>query len=147
MMPMFRRTHERLIAEERRHWAEEFAGIASRYGKALEQVNALQKQLGAWITGKTENGVTPEQFAAMFWANDNRWQAAFFNALQKVATDSFEALPPAKPNEYRGYLGVPAGESQWCYMADDLDESGFETLEAMFEHAKSRRERCESAAA
>jgi hypothetical protein len=108
--------------------------LAADFGGALRRSEALQRQLSAWITNEPGN-ITPEQGAAMFWAQDNRWQAAFFNAMQDVATASFEASPPSF-----GYLGVPAGEGQWCWLADHLNDSGFETIEAMYEHAKTVRD-------
>lgn len=140
-MIVLRSTLDAAVDAERERGDQRMLDLTRQYGEALRNVTALQRQLEAWITGKTDDGFTPEQFAAMFWANDNRWQASFFNALQKVATDAWESLPPAKPGEYRGYLGIPAGEPQWCRMADCLDDSGFETLEAMYEHAKHVRDR------
>lgn len=145
-MIVFRKTMAAAVDAERERGDMRLLELTRQYGGALNRVTALQSQLEAWVTGKTEGAISPEQFAQMFWANDNRWQAGFFNALQGVATACWEARRPSKPNEYVGYLGVPAGEGQWCYMADDLDDSGFETLEAMYDHAKYVREKraCDS---
>lgn len=136
-MIVLRKTMEAAIAAERERSDRRLLDLTRQYGAALQRVTAIQQQLEAWVTGRTDGAITPVQFAQMFWANDNHWQAAFFNALQDVATASFEARDP---NVIGGYLGVPAGEGQWCWMADDLDQSGFETLEAMYEHAKHVRE-------
>jgi hypothetical protein len=135
-MIVLRSTMDAAVALER----DRTRAFYAQYGDALHRVLALQEQLTAWVTGKTDGAITPEQFAQMFWANDDRWQAAFFNALQKAATDAFEARPPAKPGEYAGgYLGTPAGEPQWCWISYHLDDSGFETLESMYDHARYRR--------
>jgi hypothetical protein len=108
--------------------------LSLRFGAALHRVTALQQQLEAWLMNKSGD-ITPEQMAAMFWSQDDRWQAAFFNALPSVAQASWDARPPANPNEYRGILGVPAGEGQWAWMADHLDSDGRETIEAMHYHS------------
>lgn len=87
---------------------------------------------------KAEN-ITPEQAAQMFYAQDDRWQAAFFNVMQAQVLAYHEAQPPS----VRGVMtspGVPAGEGQWYHMAKHLNREGFETLDAMFDHAKHHLE-------
>lgn len=123
------------VEAERKRYSE----LASRYGDALQATAAIQRQVADWITDKGE-ALTPEQFAALFWSHDNNWQAAFFNALQATAEASYAAQTD-KPGAFRWPLGVPAGEGQWCWMAEHLDDKGFETLEAMFWHAKTERDR------
>jgi hypothetical protein len=135
-MIVLRKTMDAALEAERKRYAD----LAMRFGQALHQTDALQRQLADWITEKGET-FTPEQMAALFYSHDNRWQAAFFNALQGFVKAVHEALPPKHPNEFRMGPGVPYGETQWCWMADDIDQSGFETLEAMFEHAKHAREK------
>lgn len=140
-MIVLRKTMDAAIEAEQQRAAAERTAFYQQYGEALRQVTALQKQMSAWVMNEADN-ITPEQMAAMFWAQDNRWQAMFFNSLQATAKASFEALPPVRPGEFRFGPGVPYGESQWCWMADSLDDSGFETIEAMYEHAKSARRSC-----
>lgn len=135
-MIVLRSTMDAAVEAERQRYAE----LASRFGAALNATGALQQQLADWITDKGES-LTPEQFAALFYSHDNRWQAAFFNALQGVVQAAHDALPERRANEFRLGPGVPAGETQWCWMADHLDHSGFETLEAMFDHAKYARDK------
>lgn len=135
-MIILRSTMEAAVDVERAKIVE----LARTYGEAVRQTAALQKQLGDWITDKGEQ-LTPEQFAALLYSHDDRWQAMFFNCLSSVIEAYHASLPPAMPNEYRPGPGYPAGEGQWCWMADHIDDSGFATLEAMFEHAKSARER------
>lgn len=89
--------------------------------------------------------ITPEQAAQMFYAQDDSWQAEFFNCMQRQVLAYHDALPDGLP--YGKYPGVPAGEGQWWHMANHLDDEGFETLEAMYDHAKSRRESGTSTAA
>jgi len=133
-MIILRKTMDAAVEAERARYSE----LASRFGEALDNTAALQRQIADWITEKGDT-LTPEQAAALFWHHDNRWQAEFFNSLQKVATDSWEAR--SEKDRMFSYLCVPAGEGQWCWMADHINESGFETLEAMFEHAKHAREK------
>lgn len=83
--------------------------LARTYGEAVRKTTALQSQLADWITDKGEK-LTPEQFASLFWPRDDRWQAAFFNALEGTAQASWDAYTPRHANEYRGILGYPAGE-------------------------------------
>lgn len=127
-----------LLAQQEAH-AERAWQSTQRYGEALASVTALQKQLSAWVLNKSEN-ITPEQAAQMFYAQDDTWQAAFFNCMQAQVEAHHASLPPERPGEFRGGPGVPAGEAQWYHMAWKLDDSGFETIEAMYEHAKHRRE-------
>jgi hypothetical protein len=131
---------EAKIAEERRDFLERLSDMSRKMGDSIAQCCAIQKELSAWIMNKTDN-ITPLQFATMFWEQEGRWQAMFFNTMQDVATASYEAQPPARPGEFRWCLGVPAGESQWYHMTEHLDDKGWETLEAMYEHAKSWREK------
>ena len=131
---------ERALAhQEERH---EFARDAfyANYGAALRQTVALQQQLEAWITEKADS-FTPEQMADLFYSHADGWQAGFFNAMQDRVRARHDALAPRAPNEFRLSPGVPAGETQWCFMADKLTDSGFETIEAMYENAKRAREK------
>lgn len=116
-----------------------YRDLAERFGEALRQTNALQSQLAAWIFRDAEV-FSPEQFAQMFYARDDRFQAAFFNVMQAQVKAIHDAMPEPRPGEIKPCPGVPAGESQWWYMAQHLNESGFETLDAMVYHAKARRE-------
>jgi hypothetical protein len=136
-MIVLRKTMDAALETER----AKVADIARRYGGALERTIALQAMFADWVTGKAE-GFTPEQFADLFYAHDDRWQAAFFNALPDQITKAHDAMPePRYANEIKPHPGVPAGEAQWWHMTRHLDDAGFETLEAMFEHAKSAREK------
>lgn len=118
----------------------ELVDLARRYGDALARTVALQSMFADWVTGKAD-GFTPEQFADLFYAHDDRWQAAFFNALPGQIAKTHAAMPPPRfANEIRPHPGVPAGEAQWWHMAQHLDQDGWETIEAMFEHAKSKRD-------
>jgi hypothetical protein len=81
----------------------------------------------------------------MFYAQDDRWQAAFFNVMQAQVQAHHDALPDDQA--WGKSPGVPAGEGQWWHVAQHLDDSGFETLEAMFWHAKSKRTSSEERAA
>lgn len=135
-MIVLRKTMDAAVEKERQRYAD----LSQRFGKALDAAGALQVQLADWIMDKGEQ-LTPEQAAALFYSHDNKWQAAFFNVMQRVVTAAHESLPPRGYGEVRFGPGVPAGETQWCWVADDLDDSGFETLEAMFWHAKTVRER------
>lgn len=137
-MIVFRKTMERaLVAQQERHVAER-AKVFEQFGSALVRSEALQREMSAWVANKAEN-ITPEQMAQMFYAQDDSWQAAFFNVMQDQVQAHHDAMPPRGHNEFRLSPGVPAGETQWCYMADKLDDSGFETIQAMFEHAQWSR--------
>ena len=131
-MIILRKTMDAAVEFERQRYAD----LASRFGLALQQTNALQYQLAEWITEKGE-ALTPEQFAALFYSHDDRWQAAFFNCLQAVIAAHHDALPADQV--FGKCPGVPAGEAQWWHMAQHLDDSGFESMEAMFEHASDAR--------
>lgn len=139
-----RSTMDAAVEAERERGINAVSSLASAFGKALQQTNALQEQLSAWVMNKAEN-ITPEQMADMFYAQDDRWQAAFFNSLQDRIQAHHDALPPTRPGGWNITPGVPAGEGQWWHMAKHLDRSGFETIEAMFVHAKHAREREQSA--
>lgn len=139
-MFVLRKTMERNLREQTVQHQEERGRFYAQYGEALRQTAALQQQLAAWITEKADS-FTPEQMADLFYSHDDSWQAAFFNAMQARVQAAHDAMPPKLPNEYRPGPGYPAGEGQWCWMAGKLDDSGFETIEAMYEHAKSARER------
>lgn len=128
------------IEAERERGFGRFCDLANKYGHALSQTIALQQQLSAWVLNEPGN-ITPEQMADMFYAQSDHWQAAFFNVMQARVTARHDAQPQARPGESVGYAGVPAGEAQWWHMAQHLDRSGFETIEAMFEHATSARDR------
>ena len=142
-MIVLRSTMDAALDNERALWRDERAAFYRQYGEALDRVTALQKQMSAWITGKTDDGVTPEQMAQMFYAQDDRWQAAFFNTMQAQVTAHHDTLP--SDNIWGKCPGVPAGEAQWWHMAQHLDANGFETLVAMFEHAKHAQSEAEAA--
>lgn len=140
-MFVFTKTMREAIDAERLNHRRELVDLARRYGDALVQINALQRMFADWVTGKAD-GFTPEQFAALFYAHDDSWQAAVFNVMQSVIEAHHSSLPPPRyANEIRHHPGVPAGEAQWWHMAQHLDDRGWETIEAMFEHAKSKRGR------
>jgi hypothetical protein len=139
-MLVLRSTMERKLKEQQEDFVRRLSEVSKDFGQCLHQCTSLQKELSAWIMNKTDN-ITPEQFAQMFWEQDGRWQALFFNAMQDVATASYEAQPKKHPLEFRWPLGVPAGEGQWYHMCEHLDDKGWETMEAMFEHAKHWREK------
>ena len=130
-MIVLRKTMNAAVEAERAKVVE----LARTYGEAVRQTAALQKQLADWITDKGDQ-LTPEQAAALFWSRDDHWQAAFFNSIQPAAQSALDALPPARPGEFRGYPDM-----QWCFAADRIDDKGFEFLESMFEYAKSAREK------
>jgi len=137
-----RKTMDAALAAQQESHNERAWQSVQRYGEALSRVSALQEQLSAWVMNKAEN-ITPEQAAQMFYARDDRWQAAFFNCMQAMVEAHHDALPPPRPGGYKTNPGVPAGEAQWYHMAGHLDDSGFETIEAMYEHAKHKREGAE----
>lgn len=143
-MIVLRKTMEAAVEAERERAGKERVAFYQQYGEALNRVTALQKQMAAWITNETGN-ITPEQFADMFYAHDDSWQAAFFNVMQARVKAHHDAMPPTRPGEWPNNPGVPAGEAQWWHMAQKLDDAGFETLEAMFDHAKSAREKDQAA--
>lgn len=130
-MIVLRSTMDAAVEAERWRYTQ----LATSYGEALRATSALQRQLADWITDKGE-ALTPEQAAALFYSKDNRWQAAFFNALPGVVKAAHDAMPPRRPNEFYMGPGVPYGETQWCWMADHLNDDGRETIEAMHYHAK-----------
>ena len=136
-MFVLRSTMEAKLKEQQAEFLNRLSEISKDLGKCLCECSALEKQLSAWIFAKAEL-LTPEQFAAMFWSQDNRWQAQFFNAMEGVATAAFESRHKL-PGQMMGYLGVPAGEPQWCWMSDHLDESGWETVKAIYDHAEHAR--------
>lgn len=137
-MIVFRKTMDAaLLAQQEAHNERAWQSV-QRYGEALSRVSALQEQLSAWVLNKAEN-ITPEQAAQMFYAQDDSWQAAFFNCMQAEIEAHHASLPPSLHGTIGNHPGVPAGEAQWYYMAKHLTDSGFETIEAMFEHAKDRR--------
>ena len=70
----------------------------------------------------------------MFYAQDDDWQAAFFNVMQARVVVFHDSLPPARPGSLRASPGYPAGEGQWYHFTAKLDDSGKETLRAMAEH-------------
>lgn len=106
--------------------------MAGTYGQALIRTQALQREMSAWVANKAEN-ITPEQAAQMFYAQDDDWQSKFFNVMQAQV----EAHHTASG---QGYAGVPAGEGQWYHATAKLDDSGFETLKAMYDHAVYHRD-------
>jgi len=77
--------------------------------------------------------LSPEYIARLFYRQDDRWQAAFFNAMQD------QVLAVHADSGKDGAIGVPAGEPQWYAATQHLTDSGFATLEAMYEHARHHR--------
>ena len=144
-MFVLRSTMDDAVEQQRKIGALAVHQLAERYGDALHRVTALQHELSAWVLNKTEN-ISPEQAAQMFYAQDDSWQAAFFNCMQDQVRAHHDALPPRSaalwPNPA---AGSPAGEGQWWHMAGKLNDEGFETIEAMYEHAKYRRDKAEAA--
>ncbi len=134
-MLVLRKTMEAAVEAQRAIGARAVSQLASEYGEALRRVTALQSQLSAWLL-KEPGNITPEQMAQMFYAQDDRWQAQFFNCMQAQVEAFHEAQDPRD----RAPAGIPAGEGQWWHMATHLTDSGFETIEAMFDHAKHKRE-------
>jgi hypothetical protein len=124
---------EAAVEAERARYRE----LAERYGKALLRTNSLQYELAAWIFRDAEV-FSPERFAQMFYARDDRFQAAFFNVMQAQITAHHDALP--EETVWGKSPGVPPGEAQWWHMAQHLDASGLETLEAMVDHARHHAE-------
>lgn len=133
-MIVLRSTMETKVAAVREEADAEVRKIARNYYDALSRTTALQKQLSAWVTNEAGN-ITPQQMAQMFYAQDDEWQAAFFNCMQEEIT----AYHDSKPAGEFGHPGVPAGEAQWWHMAKHLTDSGFETLDAMHDHAMYHR--------
>lgn len=137
-MIVLRKTMDSALEAERKSWADRLSALAAHYGDALNRVSALQVQLSAWVLNRPEN-ITPEQMAQMFYAQDDDWQARFFNCMQEQVQANHDALPPTAYGMSRRSAGVPAGEGQWFYAMAKLNDSGFETLEAMYEHAVYHR--------
>jgi hypothetical protein len=144
-MFVLRKTMEAAVESQRQIGAAAVHQLASRYGDALSRTSALQTEMSAWVMNKAEN-ITPEQMAQMFYAQDDRWQAAFFNCMQAQVQAHHDALSPARPGSYNPSPGYPAGEGQWYHMAQHLTDEGFETVEAMYQHAKWKREPEDTAA-
>lgn len=142
-MFVLRKTMEAAVEAQREHGSRAVMQLATAYGDALNRSIALQQQMSAWVLN-VPGDITPEQAAQMFYAQDDAWQAAFFNCMQEQVQTAHDALPPPRHGELRFSPGYPPGEGQWWYVARLLDDSGFETLEAMFEHAKAFRERAAS---
>lgn len=139
-MLVFRKTMEAAVEAQREIGAKAVFNLAKSYGDALNRVTALQQQMAAWVLNKPEF-ISAEQAAQMFYAQDDRWQAAFFNGMQDQVRAYHDALPPARHRyEHVPSAGIPAGEGQWYHMAQHLTDEGFETIEAMFDHAKHHRE-------
>lgn len=139
-MLVFRKTMEAAVEAQRQIGSKAVMQLAQSYGDALNRVTALQKQLSAWIMNDPQS-ITPEQAAQMFYAQTDRWQATFYNCMQEQVRAHHEAMPPVRPGAMPNPpAGIPAGEGQWSYMAYHLTDEGFETIEAMYQHAKWRRE-------
>lgn len=134
-MIVLRSTMEAAVEAERERGAAAIFRLTHSYGQALSRVTALQAQMQDWLMNKSGE-ITPEQAAQMFYAQDDAWQAAFFNTMQDQVLAAHAALPPARPGTYNPHPGVPAGEAQWYHMAAKLDNKGRETIEAMCEHAR-----------
>lgn len=138
-MFVLRKTMEAAVEAQREMGSRAVMQLAQAYGDALNRVTALQHQLSAWVLNEPRN-ITPNQMAQMFYAQNDEWQAAFFNCMQAEITAYHDALPPAKPGTWPNpHPGVPAGEGQWYHMAQHLTDEGFETIEAMLDHAKHHR--------
>lgn len=136
-MFVLRKTMEAAVEAQREIGARAVMSLAQSYGDALNRVSALHHQLAAWVTNKPEH-ITPQQFAQMFYSQNDEWQAQFFNCLQDEIRAIHEAMPPRGPHQMPNpHAGVPAGEGQWFYMAKHLDDSGRETLATMHMHATS----------
>ncbi len=139
-MFVLRSTMDRAVAAERQRGRDDMLNIAHHYGAALQRSEALQREMSAWVANKADN-ITPEQAARMFYAQDDNWQAAFFNVMQDQIRAHHAALPPARPGAMpTPSAGAPAGEGQWWHVMRKLTDEGFETIEAMYEHAKYHRE-------
>ena len=139
-MLVFKTTMDAAVEAERKQCNDRIDWMVRSYGSALARTSALQVEMSAWVLNKAEN-IAPEQMAQMFYAQDDRWQAAFFNCMQAQVLAYHGALPPARSaNEYVPSAGHPAGEGQWYHMAQHLTDAGFETIEAMFDHAKHHRD-------
>jgi hypothetical protein len=76
-----------------------------------------------------DGDLSPEYIAGLFYEQDDKWQAAFFNVMQAKVRAIHEDRGGA------GSYGVPAGEPQWCAATQHLTDDGFATLQAMYEHA------------
>lgn len=140
-MIVLRKTMEAAVEAQRQIGSRAVMQLAQSYGDALNRVTSLQKQLSAWVMNR-HGDITPEQAAQMFYAQDDRWQAAFFNCMQDQVRAIHEAMPPTRPGAMPNPSpGIPAGEGQWCFMAQHLSDEGFETIEAMLDHAKYAREK------
>lgn len=140
-MIVLRKTMEAAVEAQRQIGSRAVMQLAQSYGDALNRVTALQKQLSAWVLNEPRN-ITPAQAAQMFYAQDDTWQAQFFNCMQDQVRAHHDALPPSRPGQMpTPSAGVPAGEGQWYHMAKLLTDEGFETIEAMLDHAKYHRER------
>lgn len=133
MMFVLRKTMESAVEAERQRAAAERMSVYDQYGKTLIQVSGLQQQLSAWVMNHPGN-ITPQQAAQMFYAQDDRWQAEFFNVMQEQVRAHHDSLPEGRS------AGVPAGEGQWFHAMGKLSREGFETIEAMYEHAKYHHE-------
>jgi len=131
-MIVWRATMDAAVAAER----ERYAALANTYGDALARVSALQKLISAWVLNEAGT-ITPRQMAQMFYAQDDSWQAAFFNVMQ----DEILAYHDSNRASEFSYAGVPAGEGQWFHMSKHLDDSGRETLASMHEHATAHSAR------
>jgi hypothetical protein len=136
---VLRKTMEAAVEAQRQIGANAVMQLARSYGDALNRVTALQKQLAAWVLNEPDN-ITPQQMAQMFYAQNDEWQAEFFNTMQDQVRAHHDSLPPPRHGCTNPPAGVPAGEGQWYFMAKHLDDEGFETIEAMLDHAKHHRE-------
>lgn len=135
-----RKTMEAAVEAQREIGARAVMQLTTTYGDALRRCTAIERQLTAWIT-KSADGITPQQMAQMFYSHDDSWQADFFNCMQAEIVAYHAAQPPTPRGQVPPLVGVPAGEGQWWHMAKLLDDSGFETLEAMSNHALYHRVR------
>ena len=136
-MIVLRKTHERLLKEVNQAALDRVSEVTKAYGKALESVRAQHDLMSAWIRKDAEN-ITPEQMADLFYAMDEEQQGQFFNVMQDRVT-AYHDAQKANPRAFPSSPGYPAGEGQWYHAAKHLNDSGFETLEAMMYHAKNHR--------
>ena len=144
-MIVLRSTMEAAVAAAREAGRADVLNLAHHYGKALDRVTALQTTMSAWVRNDPGD-ISPKQMAQMFYAQDDRWQAEFFNCMQNMVEAHHDSLPAPRAGEFRNHPGVPAGEGQWWFMAQHLDDSGRETIAAMHDHATYRSDETEVAA-
>jgi hypothetical protein len=93
-MFVLRKTMEAAVEAQRQIGSNAVMSLARSYGDALNRVTALHHQLSAWVMNKPEH-ITPQQFAQMFYAQNDEWQAQFFNCMQDEVRAAHESMPLA----------------------------------------------------